>query len=115
MATRRSAGGHWTVKRTILATLMALLCLAILYELWLFCMVVWYANSNPASSSVMRAQLAELRKDDPRAKLKFTWVNSDQIVNNLTRAVIAAPASNRSTTAVTTVICTLVPRRWIST
>jgi monofunctional glycosyltransferase len=94
MATRRSAGGHWTVKRTILATLMALLCLAILYELWLFCMVVWYANSNPASSSVMRAQLAELREDDPRAKLKFTWVDYDQISNNLKRAVVGSEDSN---------------------
>ncbi|WP_233234079.1 monofunctional biosynthetic peptidoglycan transglycosylase [Bordetella sp. LUAb4] len=94
MATRRSAGGHWTVKRTILAALMALLCLAILYELWLFCMVVWYAHRNPASSSVMREQLAELREDNPRAQLKFTWADYGQISSNLKRAVIGAEDSN---------------------
>ncbi|OZI31650.1 monofunctional biosynthetic peptidoglycan transglycosylase [Bordetella genomosp. 10] len=94
MASRRPAAGHWTVKRIVLASLMALMCLLILYELWLLCMVVWYAHRNPASSAIMREQLAELRKDDPRAALKFTWVDYDRISANLKRAVVGSEDAN---------------------
>ena len=36
------------------ALIMALACLFILYQLWLFCMVVWYAHREPGSSAMMR-------------------------------------------------------------
>lgn len=73
---------------------MLLLCLAILYQLWLFCMVVWYAHRNPGSSSVMRQEMARLREEDPKARLRFEWVDYAQINNTLKRAVIASEDAN---------------------
>jgi monofunctional biosynthetic peptidoglycan transglycosylase len=74
--------------------LLALLCAFVLYELWMFCMVVWYAHRNPASSSVMREQLAELREDNPKAALKFEWVDYSHIDSTLKKAVVASEDSN---------------------
>lgn len=94
MAARRGSTGRISWFRLISAGVMLLLCLAILYQLWLFCMVVWYSHRNPGSSSVMREEIARLRETDPKAQLRFEWVDYDQINNNLKRAVIASEDSN---------------------
>ncbi|HTK00176.1 MAG TPA: monofunctional biosynthetic peptidoglycan transglycosylase [Bordetella sp.] len=94
MVTRRGSTGGISWFRVISATVMLLLCAAILYELWLFCMVVWYDHRNPGSSSVMRQEMARLREDDPKVRLRFEWVDYDKINNTLKRAVIASEDAN---------------------
>ncbi|ARP96624.1 monofunctional biosynthetic peptidoglycan transglycosylase [Bordetella genomosp. 13] len=73
---------------------MALLCLVLLYQLWLFCMVVWYAYRDPGSSAVMRQELSRLREDDPKAELQYVWVPYDRISSSLKRAVVASEDAN---------------------
>ncbi|ARP87970.1 monofunctional biosynthetic peptidoglycan transglycosylase [Bordetella genomosp. 9] len=94
MATRRGSTGKIAWFRVISAGVMLLLCAVILYQLWLFCMVVWYAHRNPGSSSVMRQELARLQETDPKARLRFEWVDYDHISNSLKRAVIASEDAN---------------------
>lgn len=94
MATRRASGKRLSLWKVGTALLMVLLCLALIYQLWLFCMVVWYAHRNPGSSSVMRQEMARLREDDPRIALKFEWVDYGRIDNSLKRAVIASEDAN---------------------
>jgi monofunctional biosynthetic peptidoglycan transglycosylase len=94
MATRRGSSGKISWFRVVSAGVMLLLCVVILYQLWLFCMVVWYAHRNPASSSVMRQEFARLREQDPKARLRFEWVDYDRISNTLKRAVIASEDAN---------------------
>ncbi|MFJ1299730.1 monofunctional biosynthetic peptidoglycan transglycosylase [Pseudomonadota bacterium AL_CKDN230030165-1A_HGKHYDSX7] len=76
------------------AIIMALACLFILYQLWLFCMVVWYAHRDPGSSAIMRQELSRLRESDPKAELKYTWVPYDKINRSLKQAVIASEDAN---------------------
>ena len=73
---------------------MAVIALLLLYQLWMFCMVVWYAHQNPGSSAVMREELSRLREDDPDFKLKYEWVPYDRISVSLKRAVIASEDAN---------------------
>ncbi|AOB29841.1 peptidoglycan transglycosylase [Bordetella sp. H567] len=94
MATRRGSTGRISWFRLISAGVMLLLCAAILYQLWLFCMVVWYAHRNPGSSSVMRQEMAQLHETDPKARLRYEWVDYDRISNTLKRAVIASEDAN---------------------
>lgn len=93
-ATPRGKGRRIRWWRVASAAIMALLCLLIAYQLWLFCMVVWYAHNNPGSSSVMRQELARLQTGNPRARLQFEWADYDRIDDHLKRAVIAAEDSN---------------------
>ncbi|MCD0505225.1 monofunctional biosynthetic peptidoglycan transglycosylase [Bordetella petrii] len=94
MATRRSTVSRIRWGRVIGASLMALLCLIIMYQLWMFCLVVWYAYRDPGSSSIMRQELSRLRETDPDAELKYQWVPYDRISNSLKRAVVASEDAN---------------------
>lgn len=73
---------------------MALLCLLIIYQLWMFCLVVWYAYRDPGSSAVMRQELSRLRDTNPNAELQYQWVPYDKISTSLKRAVIASEDAN---------------------
>jgi monofunctional biosynthetic peptidoglycan transglycosylase len=94
MATRRGSKGRISWFRVISAGAMLLLCVAILYQLWLLCMVFWYAHRNPGSSSVMRIEMARLREENPKAQLHYKWVDYDRISNTLKRAVVASEDAN---------------------
>ncbi|MDQ8034280.1 monofunctional biosynthetic peptidoglycan transglycosylase [Bordetella genomosp. 1] len=95
MAAARSSRGRglnwWRVSTAIV---MGLACLFILYQLWMFCMVVWYAYREPGSSAIMRQELSRLREQDPEIKLEYTWVPYDKINRNLKQAVIASEDAN---------------------
>ncbi|AUL17244.1 monofunctional biosynthetic peptidoglycan transglycosylase [Bordetella bronchiseptica] len=80
--------------RVITAVIMAVLCIAILYQLWMFSLVVWYAYRDPGSSAIMRQELARLRERDPAAELKYQWVPYDRISNTLKQAVVASEDAN---------------------
>jgi len=94
MATPRRRARRVSWLRVSAGLAMALLALLILYQLWMFCMVVWYAYRDPGSSAIMRQELARLREDNPDAKLQYTWVPYDRISNSLKRAVIASEDAN---------------------
>lgn len=90
MATRNSTIRRIRWGRVIGATLMALLCLVIIYQLWMFCQIVWYAYRDPGSSSVMRQELSRLRDTNPHAELQYQWTPYDKISSSLKRAVVAS-------------------------
>lgn len=94
MATRKSALHQVRWGRVIGASLLALLCLLIVYQLWMFCMVVWYAYRDPGGSAVMRQELSRLQETNPEAQLQYKWVPYDKISTSLKRAVIASEDAN---------------------
>ena len=72
------------------------LLLALALQLYFFLQIAWWVEHNPTSTSFMRQQLAELRRDDPNARLKFEWVDYEHISPNLKRAIIASEDANFS-------------------
>jgi len=94
MATRNSTVRRIRWGRVIGAGLMAVLCLLIIYQLWMFCLVVWYAYRDPGSSAIMRQELSRLRESNPHAELQYQWVPYDKISTSLKRAVIASEDAN---------------------
>ena len=70
--------------------LLALLGLVILWQLWLFCWVLFWGWANPGTTRFMEIRLAELHARDPSASLQQQWVPYAQISVNLKRAIIAA-------------------------
>ncbi|MBS1169958.1 MAG: mtgA [Burkholderiaceae bacterium] len=70
--------------------------LFVLVQGYFFAQIWWWVDHNPTSTSFMRAQLAELQKKNPNAKLKHQWVPYERISTNLKRAVIASEDSNFS-------------------
>ncbi|MQY51522.1 monofunctional biosynthetic peptidoglycan transglycosylase [Rhodocyclus tenuis] len=77
--------GLW-VKRAVLGVI----ALFVLYQLWLFGHVLWWANANPGMTHFMEIRLAELRQKKPDAELKQQWVSFERISPNLKRAIIAS-------------------------
>ncbi|WP_424626614.1 monofunctional biosynthetic peptidoglycan transglycosylase [Achromobacter marplatensis] len=90
MAARK--GRSWF--RITTGVLMALVCLVLLYQFWLFAQVVWYNYRDPGSSAIMREELSRLREGNPDFKLQYEWVPYDKINRNLKRAVVASEDSN---------------------
>jgi len=80
--------------RVATGALMLALSLFLLYQLWLFCLVVWYAYQPPGSTAIMRQELTRLQAEDPDARLRYEWVPYERIAGNLKRAVVAAEDSN---------------------
>ncbi|MCL1886411.1 MAG: monofunctional biosynthetic peptidoglycan transglycosylase [Betaproteobacteria bacterium] len=76
--------------------IFAPLILFFLIQLYYFCQIAWWIKFNPESTSFMRQQLAVLRKDNPKAELKHTWIPYERISQNLKRAVIASEDANFS-------------------
>lgn len=69
---------------------VALVAVALLYQLWLFGWVLWWNWVNPDMTRFMEIRLAELRAKDPKTQLKKQWVDYARISPNLKRAIIAA-------------------------
>lgn len=76
--------------RVIVGTVLALLAFVVLAQFWFLCKVYWYSMYPPAVTPIMRSAMADLRKHQPDAKLRYEWVPYDQISNHLKRAVVAA-------------------------
>jgi monofunctional glycosyltransferase len=68
----------------------------LLMQLWFFGWVLWWSKNNPANSAFMQAQLEQMQRRDPNARLAHQWVAYDQISPHLKRAVIAAEDANFS-------------------
>ncbi len=89
MTTARKPGRRW-VKWIFLGPILAVLLL----QLYFFLQICWWTRFDPSSTSMQRAQLAELRKANPNAKLEKQWVDYKRISDNLKRAVIASEDAN---------------------
>jgi monofunctional biosynthetic peptidoglycan transglycosylase len=89
MTTARKPGRRW-VKWIFLGPLLAVLLL----QLYFFLQICWWTRFDPSSTSMQRAQLAELRQANPNAKLEKQWVPYNRISDNLKRAVIASEDAN---------------------
>ncbi|NMG45732.1 monofunctional biosynthetic peptidoglycan transglycosylase [Aromatoleum toluvorans] len=68
----------------------ALLALLLLYQLWIFTLVLWWSHFNPSSTSFMDIRRDELQEKRPNAELRHEWVPYERISIHLKRAVIAA-------------------------
>jgi monofunctional biosynthetic peptidoglycan transglycosylase len=78
------------VLRWLGEALAAAVVLVLLYQLWIFAHVLWWAEHNPASTAFMQAGLARQHEKDPDAGLRHKWVPYDRISIHLKRAVVAA-------------------------
>lgn len=79
-----------SVSRLCKNIILLLLAAFIFYHLWIIGHIWWWRTHNPTSTAFMRAQLRELRVDNPQAQISYQWVPYRQISRHLKRAVIAA-------------------------
>lgn len=70
--------------------LLGLIGLLVLYQLWLFGWVLWWAQVNPDRTRFMEIRLAELRIKDPKAELTKQWVDYAKISKHLKRALVVS-------------------------
>jgi monofunctional biosynthetic peptidoglycan transglycosylase len=82
-----------TVLRGVWRTLLILLGLFLVWQLWIFAHVLWWIDHNPSSSAFMQAGLARLQGEKPDAELRHKWVPYENISIHLKRAIIAAEDS----------------------
>lgn len=63
---------------------------AAIYEFWFLTQILYWVDHNPPSTRFMEAQLQDLRKRHPSAKLQQQWTDYRRISVNLKRAVVVA-------------------------
>lgn len=68
----------------------AVLALIVLWNVWMVLQIVAYRWINPTDTAFMSVQLERLQAQDPEAKLKYEWVDYEQISPNLKRALVAS-------------------------
>jgi len=78
------------VRQFLLRTLLALVVLVVLYQLWIFLHICWWINHNPSSSAFMTDRLEMMQDTNPDVQLHHQWVDYQRISLNLKRAVIAS-------------------------
>lgn len=77
--------------RTLLwRSLLVLLLIFVLYQLWLFAHICWWIKFDPSTSAFMADRLELMQDKNPNAELKHKWVNYLKISKHLKRALIAA-------------------------
>ena len=59
-------------------------------QLWFFGWILWWKYVPPQETHFMSLRLAELRAQNPDARLSYQWVAYSQISGNLKRALIAS-------------------------
>ncbi|NMG73887.1 monofunctional biosynthetic peptidoglycan transglycosylase [Aromatoleum diolicum] len=79
-----------TALRRIGWALAAVAALVLLYQLWIFTLVLWWNHFNPSTTSFMDLRLDELQEKRPNIELRHDWVPYERISIHLKRAVIAA-------------------------
>jgi monofunctional biosynthetic peptidoglycan transglycosylase len=91
----RSTAHDARILRTVLRwffwypLLLALIALATV-QFWFF-VHIWHWNSHhPENTAFMRARLEILREDDPKARLKYTWVPYHRMSGHLKRAIVSS-------------------------
>ena len=69
---------------------LGLVCLFLVWQLWLLGWVLFWGWVNPGETRFMEIRLTELRQKVPEAQLKKQWVPYERISIHLKRAVISA-------------------------
>jgi monofunctional biosynthetic peptidoglycan transglycosylase len=75
----------WLVRILLTVTIVGML-----WQLWYLGWVVWWKFSNPVMTHFMEIRLNELHRQNPKVKLKYSWLPYGKISVHLKRAVIAA-------------------------
>src|SRR5204862_5518995 len=88
---RRSTSSSWWKWTKLI--LLALVGIAILFQIWVVISVFRYKSTNPSSTAMMEQRSAEARDRGEQAKRIQVWVSYDRISRNLTRAVLAGEDS----------------------
>ena len=70
--------------------LLALLLLAVIYQLWLLGWVLLWKWVNPGSTRFMEIRMEELQAKKPEARLQKQWLPYARISPHLKRAIVAA-------------------------
>jgi monofunctional biosynthetic peptidoglycan transglycosylase len=78
------------IARILGLVLGAAVLAVVLVQAWFLAHVLWWDRYNPGTTSVMEARLEGLRAKNPKAELRYRWVDYDRISNHLKRAVISA-------------------------
>ena len=79
-----------TLGRWLKWSLLGLIGVFLLWQLWLLAWVLLWGWVNPGETKFMEIRLAELRVKNPQAQLKQQWVSYERISIHLKRAIIAA-------------------------
>lgn len=69
---------------------LGLVCLFLVWQLWLLGWVLFWGWVNPGETRFMEIRLTELRQKLPEAQLKKQWVPYERISIHLKRAIISA-------------------------
>lgn len=64
--------------------------LLLLYQFGLLVMVIWLNFKNPTTSAFMKAAQTKALRNHQDIKINYSWVDYDDISNNLKRAVMVA-------------------------
>ena len=78
------------VSRWLKWSVLGLIGLFLVWQLWLLGWVLLWGWVNPGETRFMEIRLAELRQKVPNAQLKQQWVPYERISIHLKRAIIAA-------------------------
>lgn len=77
----------WRITRF---SLKWLLLLILAYQLWIVAHLVFWKWSSPTETRFMSLRLDEMRAQNPKAELKYQWVDYQHLSTHLKRAVVAA-------------------------
>jgi monofunctional glycosyltransferase len=86
----QGAGRTSRIARWIKRSLLILIGLFLVYQLWLLLWVAWWGWANPGSTRFMHIRMTELHAKQPDAQLQYDWVDYDHISPHLKRALIAS-------------------------
>ncbi len=78
------------LRRLFWRIVLWLFVVLVLYQLWLFAHICWWIKFNPATSAFMENRLQVMQNKNPKAGLKYRWLDYNRISVNLKRALIVA-------------------------
>lgn len=62
----------------------------VIVQCWFLMHILYWNHWSPANTSFMQSRLSQLREKDPKAELKYLWVDYAKISTSAKRAIIAA-------------------------
>ena len=84
------SGALRAMARWLKRLVAALVCVVLIYQVWLFGWVLWWSQVNPGQTRFMQIRLAERKVSDPAVQISKQWVDYERISNHLKRALIVS-------------------------
>jgi monofunctional biosynthetic peptidoglycan transglycosylase len=78
------------VAKLLAWSLLAIVAAFLVFQLWFLGHILWWDTHAPQETAFMARRLDELREKDPKAELRYRWVDYPSISSHLKRAVVAA-------------------------